>query len=327
MSRAGGGLPVGRPEVYAAAVVESKDGRPEAVAVQKLVFETLARLVHYVRGPNGWQAFEVKPDGQLVDNVAGQPGLVQSSFGVQGNFEVVVPLTDGMAHVWRASDDPGRPWHWGARGWGAGAVAATLVESNFWTHGPFEAVCLHNVEPVKSATEMFLSQQGQWLQEALGPDGVDLTVTPWPFDALPGDRQDNWRWCNKCQGLFFAGVSAGVCPAGAAHDGSRRGDYVLFSTQPAPTGGQDNWRWCKKCQGLFFAGSDNGFCPAGERHDPSGSRDYVLASSADHVTGQDNWRWCQYCQGLFFAGGAPGVCPCFAGRHDGSMSGDYVLMG
>jgi rubrerythrin len=31
--------------------------------------------------------------------------------------------------------------------------------------------------------------------------------------------QENWRWCNKCQGLAFAGnPSPGACPAGGQHD-------------------------------------------------------------------------------------------------------------
>jgi len=43
--------------------------------------------------------------------------------------------------------------------------------------------------------------------------------------------QDNWRWCSKCQGLFFApGSSLGVCPAGGQHQdpgASGSGDYSL----------------------------------------------------------------------------------------------------
>ena len=324
VSGAGGGLHL-RTHVCVAALIETKDGALEAGAVQRSVLDDHARLLHYVRGAQGWEAFEILPDGQDLGAVIGQPGLVQSSFGVKGNLEVVVPQMGGLTHIWRASDDPGQPWHFGARGWGDGPVAATLVESNYWEHGPLEVVALHNVGPVKSATELFLSQQGQWQQEPLNPDGAPLTAGPFPFDALPDARQDNWRWCSKCQGLFFAGMSGGVCPAGEAHDGAGSGDYVLFGND-GTAAGQANWRWCNKCQGLFFAGTDNGFCPAGNRHDPSASGDYLLFSTADHFSGQDNWRWCRVCDGLFFAGMSAGVCP-FAGKHDGSASGDYVLSG
>jgi hypothetical protein len=33
---------------------------------------------------------------------------------------------------------------------------------------------------------------------------------------VPG--QADWRWCNKCPGLFFAGNPGSKCPAGGAHD-------------------------------------------------------------------------------------------------------------
>jgi hypothetical protein len=40
--------------------------------------------------------------------------------------------------------------------------------------------------------------------------------------------QSNWRWCNRCQGLFFGGnVTYPDCPNGGAHDGSTSGNYSL----------------------------------------------------------------------------------------------------
>jgi hypothetical protein len=46
-------------------------------------------------------------------------------------------------------------------------------------------------------------------------------------------QQHNWRFCRKCQGLFFAGHSKGVCPAGGSHDDAGSGDYVL-NQNPRP---------------------------------------------------------------------------------------------
>ena len=41
--------------------------------------------------------------------------------------------------------------------------------------------------------------------------------------------QDNWRWCSKCQGLFFAGSpTKGVCPAGGQHSLEGSGNYRLM---------------------------------------------------------------------------------------------------
>ena len=47
-----------------------------------------------------------------------------------------------------------------------------------------------------------------------------------------GTRQSDWRWCNKCQGLFFRGaVAASRCPAGGTHapaSQSGSGNYSLL---------------------------------------------------------------------------------------------------
>jgi hypothetical protein len=55
--------------------------------------------------------------------------------------------------------------------------------------------------------------------------------------ALPVGGQNDWRWCYKCEGFFFAGnPSQGVCPAdGNAHDASQSGKYKLvFEPPPVP---------------------------------------------------------------------------------------------
>lgn len=143
-------------------------------------------------------------------------------------------------------------------------------------------------------------------------------------DIVPAQR--DWRWCRKCQGLFFHGnLSSGTCPAGGAHDGRASGDYSLMhndSTDP----GQHDWRWCRKCQGLFFIGNrSTGVCPTGGTHDHSGSGNYSLCDSVPTDPGQHGWRWCRRCQGLYFVGNQSlGVCPA-GGGHDVAGSGDYSL--
>jgi hypothetical protein len=80
-----------------------------------------------------------------------------------------------------------------------------------------------------------------------------LPVTIGHLDpAMPG--QDNWRWCNKCQTLSFAGnASPGTCAAGGLHNHAGSGNHVLAQAQNGLRG-QDNWR-CNKCQEPTFAGS------------------------------------------------------------------------
>lgn len=41
-------------------------------------------------------------------------------------------------------------------------------------------------------------------------------------------QQDSWRWCHKCEGLFYNGNNTyGVCPAGGTHSTSASGEYFL----------------------------------------------------------------------------------------------------
>jgi len=45
-----------------------------------------------------------------------------------------------------------------------------------------------------------------------------------------GSTQPNWRWCQKCEGLFFAGhAKKGRCPAGGEHttEGSANYEVVM----------------------------------------------------------------------------------------------------
>ncbi len=142
--------------------------------------------------------------------------------------------------------------------------------------------------------------------------------------------QNNWRWCNKCQGLAFAGnPSQGVCPAGGTHSHSGSGDYTILKDVNVPIPyGQDNWRWCRKCEALTYAGnSELGTCPANGTHDHRGSGDYQLLRNLpiSFAGYQDNWRWCFRCQGMTYAGNAsPGYCPA-AGLHEHSGSANYSL--
>jgi hypothetical protein len=140
-------------------------------------------------------------------------------------------------------------------------------------------------------------------------------------------RQNQWRWCQKCEGFFFSGnPTEGACPAGGVHDPSQSGNYAAFLGESVP-GAQGNWQWCQKCEGLFFSGNPGqGRCPAGGAHDGGASGSYSLLFG-DQVNGaQDGWRWCQKCAGLFFSGNPDrGHCPA-GGAHDDGASGHYVVL-
>jgi hypothetical protein len=86
--------------------------------------------------------------------------------------------------------------------------------------------------------------------------------------------QDNWRWCEKCEGMWFNGhTTKGVCPYGGHHSSVGSGNYCLY--MPPLAGSQGNWRWCHKCEGLWFNGhTTKGVCPAGGHHSSEGSGEY-----------------------------------------------------
>jgi hypothetical protein len=152
-------------------------------------------------------------------------------------------------------------------------------------------------------------------------------------------RQDGWRICGKCQGLYFESLtvfppvlnSASVCPTDLGpHSRGGSGNYQLVSSQiPKPVNAQSNWRWCQKCGILFYpnAGSK---CPAdGFAHDPTSSGDYMPILDIDDASNlgqaQSQWRYCSKCKGMFFGPNkAISVCP-VSSQHDDSESGNYFL--
>lgn len=143
----------------------------------------------------------------------------------------------------------------------------------------------------------------------------------------PWASQANWRWCKKCQALFYGGF-AGACAGGGTHDGSGSGDYVLKLEQAPNSAEQDHFRYCKRCQGLFY-GDAPSVCPLGGAHDGSGSGDYVLFNnqipSGTNGPTQALWRLCQRCGGMCYGDLGAGTCPS-GGGHDFRASYNYVMI-
>lgn len=73
--------------------------------------------------------------------VSGTPSLIQGNFGFKGNFELVVPMSDGgLAHYWRNNDDPELPWYGPIKfGEGNGRFnSSSLIQSRFGSQGNLE---------------------------------------------------------------------------------------------------------------------------------------------------------------------------------------------
>jgi hypothetical protein len=79
--------------------------------------------------------YQINGEAQLTcEDLCGNPALIQSTFGKQGNFEVVVPFPGGgIAHYWRDNDAPDAPWYGPTVfGTNVGTVdAVSMIQSNY----------------------------------------------------------------------------------------------------------------------------------------------------------------------------------------------------
>ena len=125
-----------------------------------------------------------------------------------------------------------------------------------------------------------------------------------PSAAAQSGAQQDWRYCQKCAGMFWNGAAdKGRCPAGGAHIGQGF-QFLLHYDAGKGNGGeyQYDWRFCSKCKGLYWDGSANkGRCPAGKGHAAQGFN-FGLDLHKPAGRSQSDWRFCQKCDGLFWSG-------------------------
>ena len=163
---------------------------------------------------------------------------------------------------------------------------------------------------------------------------AEAQVCPWPNGSL----QEGWRWCSKCQGMFYALASAGkgICPADhQPHTDAGSGHYYERIGTDIANVQQGGWCWCSKCAGFFYgrasAGAGGmGICPRdGLPHTKSGSGAYAAVLGETATGQQGGWRWCQKCMGMWYASATTnpkGVCPRDANGHTQAGSGHYASL-
>ena len=108
-------------------------------------------------------------------------------------------------------------------------------------------------------------------------DSGDYVV---PYESSANSRT-NWRHCESCQSLVFAGSgSGGRCTTGLAHTFSQKGYRPeglpnFDATREAVR--QSDWRWCCKCDGMTYCDADApGNCATGGVHDDTRSGVYSM---------------------------------------------------
>lgn len=134
--------------------------------------------------------------------------------------------------------------------------------------------------------------------------------------------QEDWRWCNRCQGLAFKGFGDGICFDEGPHYLAGSATYAVGFDE-APNDAQEGWIWCSRCQGLVF-GENGGTCFNGEPHVLSDSRPYWVNVDVPPPGAQDGWRWCNRCGRLIYSGFGSGICWDGA-AHDFAGSGNYSV--
>ena len=135
----------------------------------------------------------------------------------------------------------------------------------------------------------------------------------------------NWRFCEKCNAMFFDGRPAkGTCPAGGGHQ-SQGFNFMLTQNVPQTDNAQSSWSFCEKCVGLFFNGfPSKGVCPSGGGHQPIGENIVLPHDVPQTDNAQASWRFCEKCNVMFFDGfPSKGVCPA-GGGHE-SQGFNFVL--
>lgn len=153
----------------------------------------------------------------------------------------------------------------------------------------------------------------------VGGLGVAFRPTAAIADGIPagGDvGQNQWRFCNKCNGLFYDGYQAkGLCPAGGGHVAQGFNFVLPFNTPPMHDT-QTSWRFCNRCNAMFYDGyPQKGRCPAGGGHVAQGYTFVLHHDTAASNIAQPDWRFCNKCNGMFYDGyPQKGRCPAGGGH-------------
>jgi hypothetical protein len=87
--------------------------------------------------------------------------------------------------------------------------------------------------------------------------------------------QNNWRWCHKCEGMYFGGHVTRVCAAGGFHDHTGSGCKMIFNAGIVRS---VNWHWCHKCELMHFSGSATGLSAGVAENTGSGEYTLIILS-------------------------------------------------
>jgi hypothetical protein len=314
----GGGVFMPSATAVAVSHIQSRLGNPgypgmlEAVARMKpnsplitdhwlahYYYDTVARKWH---GP-----FPIRVNGQLISGVTGDPALIQSTFGVAGNYEVLVPMGNRIAHLWRNNDAPGYPWNrapdlpcqcGSPPVIGADPLGVAFLESNFRPGpnipGTFEAVARLRPQFSSGADDYlgyyyFDTVSLQWI----GPTPVKTNgVAISGVTGTPALMQSTWGTAGNYEML----VPMGNRVAQFWRNNDAPGYPWSYARDLPPVGGSGGVLAADPVDVAFFQGpyATSGFLPnnfeAVVRLRPRlslfGETDYLVTYYLDNLSGQ-----------------------------------------
>lgn len=141
-----------------------------------------------------------------------------------------------------------------------------------------------------------------------------------------------FRFCHKCQSLFFAGAHLpaepdGLCPSGGEHEAMGYVFDLKVHETESPTA-QARWRYCGKCWAMYFDGYQfKGRCPAGGGHqrEERFRHNFAVPHSVPGTpSAQTEWRFCNKCHAMFYNGYTQ-KGRCAAGGEHFAQGYDFVL--
>ncbi len=119
-------------------LIQSNIGVPGSLELVARVGDTLQYFERDASPTSAWRGPQ-----QIATGATGNPVLIQSRFGVKGNFELAYPAVGGgIRTIWRNNDVPDAGWSAPAGfGLGLGRVdGLSLIQGNFGVPGNLEVV-------------------------------------------------------------------------------------------------------------------------------------------------------------------------------------------
>lgn len=197
------------------ATAAMRTANPDAVLIDQTpvsgVWDATADVDDYERGAVTLAELPVRAKLRMASFKSGtRPGQREPAvYASQSNISAVVNaliaggVTSGVG-LWIAD------WSWTQ----AQAITDVLTAS-----GPFPIVGVQYSNAGSFDLDVFSSA---WWNNRSGQPTTPVTVPPASI------TQASWRWCHKCQSLFWGhNMGISVCPAGGTHDDTGSGDYSL----------------------------------------------------------------------------------------------------